>query len=211
MTPQERTMLNDFLGKLVSANNISKDAEADAMIRQALVAQPDAGYLLVQNILLMQHTLQEMNARIQSLEASANSNTNTNSSFLGSQNQNAVKSYFGNSGQNTQQHYQQPQAQPQMQQQQQGSGFGDFLKSAGTTAAGVAGGMFLFEGISSMFGSHQSSGFGGGYSGGGATTVNNYYSEPAADTNSNDFLGSNDIDSSFASDSSSFDMGDDPF
>src|SRR4051812_29679155 len=65
-----------------------------------------------------------------------------------------------------------------------GSGFGasGFLRSAATTAAGIAGGALLFEGIQSMFGHHA-----GGILGGTAmqpglseTVVNNYYgSDPA--------------------------------
>ena len=41
-------------------------------------------------------------------------------------------------------------------------GGGGFLRSAAATAAGVAGGALLFEGISSMFGHNYSSGLMGG-------------------------------------------------
>jgi hypothetical protein len=58
-----------------------------------------------------------------------------------------------------------------------GFGGGGFLRSAATTAAGIAGGALLFEGIQSMFGGH-----GGGMLGGSAmqpglteTVTNNYY------------------------------------
>ena len=44
----------------------------------------------------------------------------------------------------------------------QPGGFGSFLRTAGTTAAGVAGGEFLFSGLSNMFGGGRG-GFGGGY------------------------------------------------
>ncbi len=51
----------------------------------------------------------------------------------------------------------------------------------GTTAAGVAGGEFLFSGLSNLFGGGHSGGFfGGGYGGGGYgqpmenVTINNY-------------------------------------
>ncbi|MET0331363.1 MAG: DUF2076 family protein, partial [Dyella sp.] len=54
-----------------------------------------------------------------------------------------------------------------------------FLASAATTAAGVAGGMFLFNGIENLLGGHQ----GGGLFGGGQqeTVVENI-------TNNNTFL-----------------------
>jgi hypothetical protein len=209
MTLQEKTMLSDFLGKLVSANNINKDAEADAMIKQAMVAQPDAGYMLVQNILLMQHTFNEMNNKIQELESCLNSQStsqNSSSSFLGPQSQNAVKSYFAHQSPQPSQPQLQPQPQQygngaQQQQAGQSSGFGEFLKSAGTTAAGVAGGMFLFEGVSSLFGGHHGGGFGGVDSasmGGNTNIVNNYYGDSNQDSGaSGDFLDSNDIDNSF--------------
>jgi len=201
MTPMERNMLQDFLSKLTSVRNITKDPEADMMIKQALSTQPDAGYILVQNILLMQHSITELNARVAELETKQ---TNVpQASFLGNQNQNAVKSYFGAQSQNYQ-----PQPQPQQQypnQAAQGSGFGDFLRSAGTTAAGVAGGMFLFEGVSHLFGSSS----GGSFMGSGApineTVVNNNYYQ---DTSTNDsFLDSNDVDGAF--DSGGFDSGGD--
>jgi uncharacterized protein len=56
----------------------------------------------------------------------------------------------------------------------QPGGFGSFLKTAGTTAAGVAGGEMLFSGLSGMFGGHH----GGGMFGGGQpvenVTINEY-------------------------------------
>jgi hypothetical protein len=58
-----------------------------------------------------------------------------------------------------------------------GSGYGQpqgggFLRNAVQTAAGVAAGAFLFEGVESMFGGH-----GGGFGHEGGTTVNNYYED----------------------------------
>ena len=61
----------------------------------------------------------------------------------------------------------------------QPGGFGSFLRSAGTAAAGVAGGEFLFSGLSNMFGGGRG-GFGGGFGGGGYgqpmenVTINEY-------------------------------------
>ena len=57
----------------------------------------------------------------------------------------------------------------------QPGGFGSFLRTAGTTAAGVAGGEFLFSGLSNMFGGGRGGGFGGGYGGGPENvTINEY-------------------------------------
>ena len=69
------------------------------------------------------------------------------------------------------------------------SGGGSFLRSAATTAAGVAAGALAFQGIESlMHGFGNASGF-GGYGGSGfgefggrpeETIINNYYDSPAA-------------------------------
>ena len=58
-----------------------------------------------------------------------------------------------------------------------GAGGGGFLRSAAATAAGVAGGALLFQGISSLFGNHYAGGLmsGGMTPGLGETVVNNYY------------------------------------
>jgi uncharacterized protein len=68
-----------------------------------------------------------------------------------------------------------------------GGAGGGFLRSAAATAAGVAGGALLFQGIESLFGQHYSGGLmGGGMTPGlGETVVNNYY---GSDQNS-DFSG----------------------
>jgi hypothetical protein len=71
-----------------------------------------------------------------------------------------------------------------------------FLRSAATTAAGIAGGALLFEGIESLFGGGRG-GF-GGYGGAGyggfmpqpgitETVVNNYYDDPSRNVQSTDF------------------------
>jgi len=69
-----------------------------------------------------------------------------------------------------------------------GGGGGGFLRSAAATAAGVAGGALLFQGISSLFGNHYAGGLmGGGMTPGlGESVVNNYY---GSDTAGSDFSG----------------------
>jgi hypothetical protein len=90
-----------------------------------------------------------------------------------------------------------------------GGGFSSFLGQAAATAAGVAGGEFLFQGIENMFGHHG--GFGGGGFGGGGVggpgfggggyggegfanagptedvTINNYYGPEEVIVENNDF------------------------
>ncbi|MEI7447756.1 MAG: DUF2076 family protein [Burkholderiales bacterium] len=68
MTPDERTLLNNFLDELAAARGGSKDSEADGLIRQALAANPDAGYLLVQHAIVADQSLHAAQARIAELE-----------------------------------------------------------------------------------------------------------------------------------------------
>jgi len=168
MTPDERTLLTNFLRDLDQARGGPKDAEAEAMILQALQRNPDAAYLLVQHTILSDQALQAAQARISQLEGQA---PGQGSSFLGGSAQpqyqpqsTAVPQTAPASGQ--------PPSSPFS----LGGGLGSFLRNAGTTAAGVAGGEMLFEGLSGLFGGHRGfGGFGGGY---GApvenVTVNEY-------------------------------------
>jgi hypothetical protein len=168
MTPQEEQLLEDFLQRLAAAGSVAKDAQADALIRQRLVGQPDALYLLVQRSLLQQHALEGAKAQIAQLQAQVASQQG-GGSFLGGQQPSA----WGAS----------PPPIPQQAQPQQAAAPGwrerlfggtpapqpsapSFLSQAATTAAGVAGGMFLFDGIESLMGGHHGGGlFGGGFGG----------------------------------------------
>jgi len=97
-------------------------------------------------------------------------------------------------------------------------GFGDFLRSAATTAAGVAGGALLFQGLEGLFGPHHS-GLDGGFLGGAGpeivenTTVINAYGDPssAGYGNDGDALPDPSLadDADFGDDGSLFDGGDD--
>lgn len=173
MTPDERTLLNNFLGELAAARGGSKDSEADGLIRQALAANPDAGYLLVQHAIVADQSLHAAQARIaeleQQLEAAAP--PQSSSSFLP---QGAAGPWGGRS----QPAYAPPPPDERPGIFSGGGGLGSFLRQAGTTAAGVAGGEMLFNGLSGLFGGHRSEGFGGqGFLGGGGeenVVINNY-------------------------------------
>ena len=187
MTPDERALLTRFLSDLAQVRGAAKDPEAAALIDQAVARQPDATYLLVQHSLLADQALHTAQERIADLEAQLRAPVQpaAQSSFLGG---GAAPS---------------PWAQPQSSSYQPSSyqtavpptqptgffgggapaapgGFGSFLRNVGTTAAGVAGGEFLFSGLSNLFGGGHSGGFfGGGYGGYGGqpmenVTINNY-------------------------------------
>jgi hypothetical protein len=180
MSPQDAQLLQDFLNQLVQARGIAKDPEADAMIAKAVAQQPDAPYLLVQRALLLQQALNNAKAEIAALQNQLRAAPQTAPAFLD-------PNAWGNSGaarpapvgqsapvapQQYQPPYQapyQPQYQPQYQLQFQppmGSspgflrgGMGSTLGNIAATAAGVAGGAFLFQGIENMLGHHGGNGF----------------------------------------------------
>ena len=189
MTPDEKTLLTRFLQDLTQARGGLKDAEASDLIDRSLRTNPDAAYLLVQHAIIADQALHAAQDRISQLESQlggAQPTRQGGGSFLGG----------GGPWQGGQQGYapssypqQQPQAaayQPPPQrggllgglfgggQPAQPGGFGSFLRTAGTTAAGVAGGEFLFSGLSNMFGGGRGGGFGGGYGGQENVTINEY-------------------------------------
>jgi hypothetical protein len=144
MTPDERNMLQQFIGDLSQTRGPAKDPEADAMIHQALQTNPDAAYLLVQHAILADQALHAAQAQIEQMQAQLGPST-PSVSFLGA-------------GQVPAPQYQ-PQYQPEYEEARPApsgpfsanSGLGGFLRTAGTMAAGVAGGEFLAQGLSNLF------------------------------------------------------------
>ena len=147
MTPDERNMLQQFIGDLNQSRGATKDPEADGMIRQALQANPDAAYLLVQHAILADQALHAAQAQIEQLQSQVGP-TPQSGSFLGGA-QNPPAPYPPSQ-------YQAPDYQDGGRPAPSGlfsanSGLGGFLRTAGTMAAGVAGGEFLAEGLSNLF------------------------------------------------------------
>jgi hypothetical protein len=177
MTPDERTLLSNFLNDLAQARASGKDSEADGMIRQAFAANPDAAYLIIQHAILSDQALHAAQQRIADLESGRGS------SFLGGQPQPQPQPQYSTAVPPSQPYAPQPAYQPGASPFSSGGGLGSFLRSAGTMAAGVAAGDFLFEGLSGLFGGHRGFGFGGGFGGYGGgfggpavenVTVNEY-------------------------------------
>jgi len=219
MTPQEQQLLDDFLQRLAAATGVSKDAQADALIQQRLTGHPDALYLLVQRSLLQQQALDAAKAQISQLQAQLGAQQG-GGSFLGGQSSgwNAVPPPV------PPQQAMPAQAAPSWRDRLFGSAPAQpvaaapsFLSQAATTAAGVAGGMFLFDGIESLLGGHH--GGGGFFGGGGQPTVieniteNNTYNDYddndrhehlSDDRSRDDFASNNDF-----SPSNDFDDGND--
>jgi len=182
MTPEERSLLTQFLGDLARTQGVAKDQEAAQMIDNAIRSNPDSGYVLVQHALMADQALHQAQAQIAQLQAQLAQAVQPapQPSFLGGGMAPPQQGPWGQ--QPPPQQQQQPMGQPYYGSGplSSGGGLGSFLRSAGTMAAGVAGGELLFSGLSGMFGGHGGGfgggGFGGGGFGGGTenVTVNNY-------------------------------------
>jgi hypothetical protein len=185
MTPQERSLLESFLAQLAQVRGVNKDPEAERLIAQAVEQQPDATYLVVQRALLLSQALEQAKARIAALEQAE---AGRGQGFLDPQ-----ASGWGNPGtagyrgpapapapQYAPAYGAPPPGYPVYGAAPPGGGFSSFLGQAAATAAGVAGGEFLFQGIENLFGGHHGGGFGGGGYANEAfptedVTINNYY------------------------------------
>ncbi|HKQ29429.1 MAG TPA: DUF2076 family protein [Burkholderiales bacterium] len=168
MTPQERELLSTFLQQLAHSKADPKDAEADAMIRNALSRQPDAEYLLVQRALGLELASKALQAQVEKLQAELDQGKRGNgASFLGN------AGSWGRSTPATNAAREPLAASPQLYGKGPaaataapsawGSGM---LSNLATTAAGVVAGSFLYQGIQQLMGHHQA---GSGFDGNSAT------------------------------------------
>ncbi|MBM3620468.1 MAG: DUF2076 domain-containing protein [Alphaproteobacteria bacterium] len=225
MTPQEKDMITQLLGRLKQAGGQPQDPEAAALIRQAMQAQPDAPYLLVQTALIQTMSLEGAQARIAELErevAQARESTAKPTSFLGGllgggrpapqpvqpMGRPGSVPQTGGYGQQPPPGFQPQQAGPM------GGGGSSFLRTAAMTAAGVAGGALLFHGLSSMF---SGRGAGGGsqsfMGGGGQPPAASPWGNPQASAGDpaamNSGAGDQGYDSASPADSAGWDSGSD--
>jgi uncharacterized protein len=165
MNLQERAVLQNFLDQLVQVHGVNKVAQADAMIKRAVDQQPDAAYLLVQRALLLGQALNQAKARISELERVQEESSR---GFL--EPTGAASPFSQPVGS--------PGAPAGLPVSSPGGAASGFLGQAAATAAGVAGGAFLFEGAESLFGHHGSSvpsHEAAPTSPDGDVTINNYY------------------------------------
>lgn len=183
MTPDERQLITGLFDRMRGFSLADKDGEAEALINSQVTSLRDAPYMLVQSVLVQEHALQQADARIKELEeqvrqleSEARPQAAGSGSFLGG--------LFGGSraageptrggtsvppigSRATPSVYDSRQQQvwgPQGPAQQPGGPFaqaaqpgagGGFLRSAMTTAAGVAGGVLVAGAISNMLGGHS--------------------------------------------------------
>lgn len=165
MNADEQNLIRGLFDRISAQGAIEKDAQADALIRDGVSRNADAPYLLVQSVLVQEHALQaadarirELESRITDLEAKAKHAPSAVPAGAGSSvpaaGASRATSGFG-AGRGT------ASATPslaaanangsQAGHRPQGGTGGGFMAQAMSTAAGVAGGMLLASGISSLF------------------------------------------------------------
>lgn len=182
MNSEEQTLIDGLFSRLQQAETDSapRDAQAEARIKEHMTRQPAAGYYMTQSILVQEHALKSLDAqnkqqaqqiqqlqealeRAKSAQGAPASGGGFLSSIFGGGGSRDAQPAPSNSGGGwreparpgfsapaPQQNYQPPQ--PQAAAAPAGSGF---LGGAMKTAAGVAGGVLLAEGISSLFHHNQ--------------------------------------------------------
>ena len=215
MNTQERDMLNAFLTQLTQAQVGAKEPEADTLIAQALAKQPNAGYLLVQRAMQLDFVLQQSQAKVAELQAQLErQKPAAQASFLNDVHawgrgpsatpagQNPVSAAAAG-----------PSGAPAMAKPAAAGApvataapapaaaapapwGSSMMGTVATTAAGVVAGSFLYSGIQSLMGNHNSGGaFGAGNKHDNQqpashtennTVVNNYYSNEPAPTSAYD-------------------------
>ena len=180
MNSEEQTLIDGLFSRLQQAETDSapRDAQAEARIKEHMARQPAVGYYMTQSILVQEHALQSLDAqnkqqaqqiqqlqdelqRAKATQAAPASGGGLLSSIFGggSREPQPAPSNSGGGWREParpsfnqpapQQNYQPPQAPVAA---PAGSGF---LGGAMKTAAGVAGGVLLAEGISSLFHHNQ--------------------------------------------------------
>ena len=155
MEMQERQLITGMFDRLQPFESQPRDAEAAALIADLVRRQPAAPYLLTQTVLVQEQALKAAQERIAELEGRAGGAA-ASSSFLSS----APKIGPWGSKPSSAVPQTAPPAQAPGGAWGGGAGGGGFLRNAMATAAGVAGGALLFQGISSLL--HRQPGpFGG--------------------------------------------------
>lgn len=122
MNQQDKTLITQLATDLKSMQPVKKDSDADHLIKQEF-NQSDMTYQMVQAILIQQKAIEQLQQQVNVSDTQP-------------------KGFFGNL-------FNKPANTTNT--ATQGFGHNSFLGSALSTVAGVAGGMFLFNGISHLF------------------------------------------------------------
>lgn len=181
MNTEEQTLIDGLFSRIKQAEDAgqARDAQAQARIEEHLRQQPAAAYYMAQAILVQEAAIKRLDEQNKQLEAElkqakaqaeATRSGNTGGGFLSGlfgagsrepasapqpQRQAAPVAPAGGWREPTAQGFAQPQPQSGFNAAPARSGASSFLGGAMQTAAGVAGGVLLAQGISSLF-NHQS-------------------------------------------------------
>jgi uncharacterized protein len=210
MTPQEESMLNDLVGRVEQTQLTEKDPEAERLLEQRLGPNPNALYILAQTVLVQKYALEQAQAQINQLRQQAPPPPARATSFLG----NLLGHHDpapppplppppapGYGAPPNAQPYGQAWSPVPAYGAPPPPGFGggpSFLRTAATTAAGVAAGALAFQGVESLLhGFGQPAGFGGGsgFLGGDRPEeiiTNNYYDDAGRGSGEGHRAGSSD-------------------
>ncbi len=213
MNSQESTLITELFDRIAQISGQQRDPEAERLIVEKVAANPQAPYVLTQSTIILQQAVTAAQARIAALEKQiAESPSQQGGGFLS-----GVANLFGTPQTTCQPAPARPLTPPPIPQQASPapapSAGGSFLQNAAATAAGVAGGALLFQGIENLLG--HGGGFGGGGFGGGSgflgqnqptEVINNYY----MDDHANASVADTEDDSAFdLADNDDFSGGDD--
>jgi uncharacterized protein len=195
MTPNEKALIEDLFSRLRANPVGQRDAEAEQLITSQMASTPGAAYALAQTVLVQDQALRQAHDQLKAAEAAAQQRPAPPAQGGG------FFERFGLGGGS-------PAPAPVQQQQapdQGGGAGGGFMRGALQTAAGVAGGALLFEGVRSLFGGHaNAAGFGGPWGSGGSGFLDN--APVINETIINDYSGSGG-DTFLPNDDPSFDDG----
>lgn len=182
MTPDEKKMIGELFERIAKNQEpaAQKDRAAEAFIRDAVQRDAGAAYTLTQMALVQEHALKLADERIRELEAKLGPAANAHaapakSSFLDGLLPNSPWARKGSVPATSA--GAQPMVRPGMFGQNAGAQAaapqgGSFLRSAFATAAGVAGGLMLFEAVRGLMASEP----------GGAFQQSAQAASPAAET-----------------------------
>ena len=169
MTPQEQTMLGDLINRVQTTNLTEKDPDAQNLLNQQLGNHPDSLYVLAQTVLVQNYALEQARRQMEQLKQQAAAPQPAKAtSFLGSifghndkeappagQSYPPAQQQYAQAppasqwstpqgGQSYPQQAYPPQAYPPPAYGAPQTGAPSFLRSAATTAAGVAAGALAF-------------------------------------------------------------------
>ena len=177
MTPQESTLISSLFDRLEQTPAQQHDPEAERLIQSRVASNSNATYLLTQSTLVLQQALTAAQSKIAAMEKQIETPAPQGGFLSGITNLFDIPQTPTPSNRI-------PTAPPPIPQQTPAPQGGGFLKGALATAAGVAGGALLFQGIENLLG-HNPGPFGGiGLPSGGflgsnqaPEIVNNYYGD----------------------------------